>query len=47
MAAVGDPDPDFLTEIAVLIALAFEVVPEMDLRVDEDEEQQGTFLVVF
>ncbi len=34
MAAVGDPD--FLTDTAVLIALALEVVPERDLRVDED-----------
>ena len=43
MAAVGDPD--FLTDTAVLIALALEVVPERDLRVDEDKE--ATFLLFF
>ena len=43
MAEVGDPD--FLTDTAVLIALALEVVPERDLRVDEDEE--ATFLLFF
>jgi hypothetical protein len=45
MAAVGDPkpEPDFLTDTAVLIALALEVVPARDLRVDEDEE--ATFWV--
>ena len=43
MAAVGDPD--FLTDTTVLIALALEVVPERDLRVDEDEE--ATFLLFF
>ena len=45
MAALGDPkpEPDFLTDTAVLIALALEVVPARDLRVDEDEE--ATFLV--
>jgi hypothetical protein len=31
------------TDTAVFIALAFEVVPERDLRVDE--EQEATFLV--
>jgi hypothetical protein len=45
LAAVGDPkpEPDFLTDTAVLIALAFEIVPARDLRVDEDEE--ATFFV--
>ncbi len=45
MAAVGEPEPDFLTDTAVFIALALKVVPERDLRVDE--EQEDTFLVFF
>ena len=35
--------PNLFTDTAVFIALAFEVVPERDLRVDE--EQEATFLV--
>jgi hypothetical protein len=45
LAAVGDPGPDLLTDTAVCIALAFEVVPERDLRVHE--EQEATFLLFF
>jgi hypothetical protein len=40
-----DPDPDWFTETAVFIALALKVVPERDLRVDE--EQEDTFLIFF
>jgi hypothetical protein len=38
-----DPDPDWFTETAVFIALDLKVVPERDLRVDE--EQEATFSV--
>jgi hypothetical protein len=43
LAAVGEPEPDFLTATAVFIALALEVVPERDLRVEEDHE--ATFVL--
>jgi len=43
LAAVGEAKPDFLTDTAVFIALAFKVVPERDLRVEEDDE--ATFVV--
>jgi hypothetical protein len=39
-AAVGDPD--FFTDTAILIALALQVVPEMDLRVDSSEDKELT-----
>jgi len=45
LAAVGEPEPDFLTDTAVFIALALGVVPERDLRVEEDHE--ATFVVFF
>ena len=43
LAAVGDTV--FFTDTAVLIALALTVVPERDLRVDEDKE--ASFSVFF
>jgi hypothetical protein len=46
LAAVGEPEPDFLTDTAVFIALALEVVPERDLRVEEDH-QANFFFEVF
>ncbi len=45
LATVGESEPDFLTDITVFISLALEVVPERDLRVEEDHE--SIFVVFF
>jgi hypothetical protein len=43
LAAVGETKPDLLTDTAVFVALALKVVPERDLRVEEDHD--ATFVV--